>query len=500
MSMQTLPLHSLTLSALNVRTTERDADIAALAEDIAASGLKQNLVAIPAHFSTAELPEGADYGCKFEVIAGGRRLQALQLLAADGRLDHDWPVPVMVEQREQARQTSLSENLHRVAMNPADEFEAFAAIVEQARVKGTDADPVAYCAKRFGVTRPHVEGRLRLAALEPSVLEALRSGRIGIESAKAYAITSDHDHQLKVFAAQEKSKYQPHDARTVRDVMRGRTLPLDCKLARFVGLDVYRGAGGRTEAEMFMGEAGQERIIDTALLDALAKDKAGADAMAQGKKDGFAYGLLAFGGYDHNPNWPKPPAGFEKTSGWYPDLADTKKAARKPLIGVYRINAAGEGLDYIGHFGPVKEAQAESFAAGETPTRDWAAERAADARNRNIQIRAARMALGPVNDGHLKGTTLEGRAFWPARTCGPVEPDHTDETFVLVTLQIRVPSAEVEAQLADATLLVDQETAAAIAEAEALVAAAEAAEAAAEATRDEAGDDVASEDEQEIET
>ena len=139
--LSTIALDRLMLSKLNVRQTERDADVASLAEDIAARGLKQNLVVIPAHFMTGEVNEpweGQDrWAGKFEVIAGGRRFQALRMLADAARIPPDQPVLCLVEPRAQASETSLSENLHRVAMNPADEFEAFAAIVAQQQKQGS---------------------------------------------------------------------------------------------------------------------------------------------------------------------------------------------------------------------------------------------------------------------------------------------------------------------------------------------------------------------------
>lgn len=444
MSIQTLPLFCLTLSSLNVRRTERDADVAALAEDIAACGLKQNLVVIPAHYSTAETED--NFGDKFEVITGGRRYQALRLLADAGRIEPDHPVPVLVEARDAAQQTSLSENLHRVAMNPADEFEAFAAIVTQQRLELGEAEAVAYTAKRFGVTVRHVEQRLRLAALAPEILDALRTGTITLDSAKAYAGSTDHALQLKVFAEQAKSNWKPHVASVVRDALRQRSLSLNDRLVKFVGLDAYRAAGGRTETDLFMGTEGEERLLDVKLLEDLAKGKAEPLVAPRAKKDGFASGLLAAPGSD---KWPPAPQGTERFIRYYQDK-DPTKAELKKRVAVYGIG--DDGLDLLGHFHTPKPAQPRE-------ERDWAAERAARHREHQIELRAAHMAVGPVNSGHLKGTALEGRAFWPLGHCAAVEQD-ADEAFVLVALQIRVPAADVEAQMATATLLVDEEAAA----------------------------------------
>lgn len=407
----TLPLFALCLSGLNVRHTERDADIAALAEDIAARGLKQNLVVIPAHFSTAE--EVENYGDRFEVIAGGRRYQAMKLLVADGRLPHDHPVPVMVESRGEARETSLSENLHRVAMNPADEFEAFAQIARRDTAE-VYPDPVAYIAKRFGVTQRHVAGRLRLAALAPEILEALRAGTITLDSAKAYAGTEDHALQLKVFAAQQKSQWNPHDPRTVRDALRGATLSLSDGRVIWIGIDAYRAAGGRTEAEMFMGTDGQERVTDIALLDRLCAEKAAALLAAQAEADGYASALFA-PGCGHVSKKPKPPEGFMQRGYEY---SVPEPEVKRQRIAVYTVHHDGTGLYLAESYKPVED-QKPTSGGYVPPTPE---ERAAAERQQLIEVWTARLAIGP-----FAGTPLEGRAFYPDRHWNSVQWEFADD-------------------------------------------------------------------------
>jgi ParB family chromosome partitioning protein len=356
----TIPLDRLMLSTLNVRQTERAADIESLAEDIGARGLKQNLVVIPAHFVTGEPGrehmDGEPHASggknvwdgRFEVIAGGRRFQAMQLLVQQERLSPTFPVPCMVEYRDAASETSLSENLHRVAMNPADEFEAFRVIVEQARKNGSAEDPIAYCAKRFGVTVKHVNGRLRLASLAPEILAALRANEIGIESAKAYAGVEDHALQLKVFEQQKKSNWQAHNPAAVRGALRDKTLSVNDGMVKFVGVDAYVAAGGRIETEMFMGSEGQERIVDIKLLEKLAKDAAEPLVAPQAKKDGFKSGLLA-SGVGNAARWPNTPEGMERYNRYY-DQKDPTKAELKKCVAVYAIDVEGAGVSKIGHF------------------------------------------------------------------------------------------------------------------------------------------------------
>jgi ParB family transcriptional regulator, chromosome partitioning protein len=439
-----IPLNLLILSGLNVRTTERDADVAALAEDIAARGLKQNLVVTPAHFTTGdadEVSDGAEWAYRYEVVAGGRRLQALRLLAAGGRLAEDHPVPCMLEQRGEARETSLSENLHRVAMNPADEFEAFAAIVGQLEADGTPRDEaVATCARRFGATARHVEGRLRLAALAPEILQALRENAIGLESAKAYAGTEDHGLQMKVFAAQAKSNWKPHDPASVRQDLRGDTIPLDDPRMKFVGIEAYRAAGGRTEAEMFMGTDGEERALDGKLLDQLVKVQAEPLIPAMAKADGVKEGLYA-PGIGNLARWPKAPEGMERQGYWE---EAPSKTARKKWVGIYALNYTGEEIERVGYFRPKREQQADSGYRVYTPE-----ERAADERARKVAFHAAQMAVGK-----FAGTPFEGRAFMPVNPWNIRAIEEREDGSLLVAVLIKVEAADRDAKLEAAELRV----------------------------------------------
>lgn len=450
-----IPLDRLMLSKLNVRHTERDADIAALAEDIAARGLKQNLVVVPAHFTSGEASDPQRENCKpapggpgpwedrFEVIAGGRRFQAMQLLVADGRLPADWPAPCLIEAREEATETSLSENLHRVAMNAADEFAAFAQIIADSEKHGcTREGAIQICAKRFGKSVAHVEGRLRLAALAPEILDALRADAIGVDAAKAYATNSDHELQRKVFALHEADKWRGHKASAVRSDMRGATLPLDAPLVQFVGLVGYQAAGGRVEAEMFMGQDGEQRCIDVKLLEKLAAEIAATTIPALAKSDGFKEGIFA-------PNrnaLPKVPKGFERAWDY---SGEPTKAQKKKSIAVYAIRHDGSGLDRVGRFKPEEKRETPQHQQQETPE-----ERAARHRAYAIQQQAARLGVGSFAD-----TPLEGRAHWP--TTSWIEPvRQTLEGDFLVAIIIKVTKDELAAQMAAAEAQYEAERAA----------------------------------------
>lgn len=437
-----IALDKLMLSDLNVRKTARDAHIAGLADDIAAKGLKQNLVVVP-------LPDDVvGAGDLFEVIAGGRRYQAMQLLVRDGRMDADAPVLCLVESRDEARETSLSENLQKVAMNPADEFEAYAAIIAQGN--GPESERIAACAKRFGKTVSHVEGRLRLADLAPEILDALRADKMTLASAKAYAAVSDHKLQLRVFKEQEKRTWgEKHDARTVREAVRGTTRSIDCVEMKYVGRDVYVAAGGRIEGEMFMGTQAGERVLDCSLLDKLVAEKAGEQLAAQAKRDGYGSGMFVKGA-GWSWRWPKAPKDFKQ-----PDWGDDPtKAQKKKSIAIYNLSADGKSLNRVGRFKPINEPGKNSSHRAATPE-----EIAAQRREEEINRLAARMAVPK-----FAGTPFEGKAYWPrGGWFGPVEQDRNGDGY-LIAVQIAVSEEEIAAKIPAATAEYDARIAAKAAE------------------------------------
>ena len=120
------------LSQLLARRSKRNArksprlSIPELAASISRIGLLQNLVVILA----------AD-GEQHEVVAGDRRLTALKLLAKKKRIATDYEVPCLLVPDASAPTVSLAENVLREAMHPADQFEAFAALVTEGRPSKT---------------------------------------------------------------------------------------------------------------------------------------------------------------------------------------------------------------------------------------------------------------------------------------------------------------------------------------------------------------------------
>ncbi len=162
---------------------------------------------------------------------------------------------------EHAIEMSLAENTVRLAMHPADEFEAFAALID----KGESAAQVA---ERFGVNEAHVLKRMKLARVAPQLLKEYRDGGITLECLKAFTITDDHRRQVKVFKSLQ--DWQKDDPSEIRAALTEKLVEASSKLALFVGLEAYVAAGGPTRADLF----GEEVYLEKpALLQRLAEEK-----------------------------------------------------------------------------------------------------------------------------------------------------------------------------------------------------------------------------------
>ena len=225
-----IEVSKLEKSPLNARKTVPEAACEELKASILAHGLMQNLV-------VTEGKKG-----RYHVIAGARRLEALKALQAEGKLPDDHAVPCQVVTEEHAAEMSLAENVIREAMHPADEFEAFAVLIDQ----GLTAKQVA---ERFGTTEKHVLQRMKLGKVAPALLAAYREEELTLESLMAYAVTDDQQKQLAVY--ESLSEWDRKNAHSVRRALTEGSVRGNDKLARFVGLEAYQAAGGLAKTDLF---------------------------------------------------------------------------------------------------------------------------------------------------------------------------------------------------------------------------------------------------------
>ena len=229
----------------------------------------------PAHEPGGQVPDSDDIE-RYAVVAGGRRLKAMQALVEDKVLDANHPVPCQVRSEEaETAELSLAENVMRVAMHPADQVTAFSDLARAGQ-------SVSAIAARFGTSERTVEQRLRLGNAAPELLDAYRADEIDLETLKAFAVTADHERQMAVWEQVSGQDYRP-SAWQVKRLLTEERVPGASAIARFVGVDDYEAAGGAVMRDLFADEDEHGVWLeDPVLLEKLAMERlqAAADELA----------------------------------------------------------------------------------------------------------------------------------------------------------------------------------------------------------------------------
>jgi len=278
-----IPLTKLVESEDNVRRSNRKGDIAQLAASVKTIGLLQSIVV-----------KDAGNG-RFGVIAGGRRLRALRLLAKAGDIEKNAPIPCrVISGDDNAADLSLAENISRCDLLPWEELEAYKQHIDSG--EGPEA-----IAARFGVSPQQVFRRLKLARVSPRIIEALKKEEATLDQLAALALTDDHARQEAAFFD------APHWARTperLRAQITQAHVPDTDKLARFVGIDAYKAEGGTATTDLFAEENNDPALwlTDRDLLMRLAEAKLQPIA-EQARGEGWAWVEIAI----HEIGWQRFP-------------------------------------------------------------------------------------------------------------------------------------------------------------------------------------------------
>jgi len=262
-----ISLSKLVPSPANARRTGVGLGIEALAASIQAHGLLQSLVVRPALDGQGQVTG------KYEVAAGGRRLAALKLLAKRKRIGKGAPIPCRVLDGDgvDGAEASVAENVVRLDMHPADQFEAFARLHQDGAGLGIED-----IAARFGVSAHTVRQRLRLAVVSPALVQAYRDGALTLDHMAAFAVTEDQAAQERVFGQLQDWQRHP-DA--IRRLLTGGLVPASDRRVAFAGLDAYQAAGGRVQRDLF-SEDGGGWIADAGLLERLVAERMEREAEA----------------------------------------------------------------------------------------------------------------------------------------------------------------------------------------------------------------------------
>lgn len=282
-------LSRLYLHPLNSRSEPPPAEIELLSESIRTAGLLQNLMGYTD-------PEGgfADdtdlRSRRIGIVAGGRRLRALQLLHDDAGDDVEVPVLITFDAAT-AAEWAGTENTARAALNPADE------VVAYRRMRAQGASPTAI-ASAFAVRERHVLGRLKLALLPDEALDALRAGQISIDQAEALTVAQSDEAAAAMIPRILKAGTGWNHMRPdqIRRELNPEAVPAGDRRVRFVGLDTYADRGGRIQSDLFSEST---VLLDPALLDELFAEKLEA-ARLQVATEGWAEVHAFTGPVDYN--------------------------------------------------------------------------------------------------------------------------------------------------------------------------------------------------------
>lgn len=251
-SIASIPLSKLVSWNGNVRRTGKGDGLEELTASIAAHGVLQSLI-------VRKTARG-----RFAVVAGQRRYLALSALAEGGAITADAPVPCrVIPGSADATEISLTENVVRAPMHPADQFEAFRDLIDRG---SSPAD----IAARFGISESAVKMRLKLARVSPVVFDAYRDGDLTLEQVQAFAVSDDHLAQERIFGELSQWNDDPH---AIRRALTQDDIAATDKRARLVTLAAYEEAGGTVRRDLFAEGDDGVFLLDAPLLDRLALDK-----------------------------------------------------------------------------------------------------------------------------------------------------------------------------------------------------------------------------------
>jgi ParB family transcriptional regulator, chromosome partitioning protein len=225
-----VPLDRLIISPLNVRK-HSNRDVATLAHAIATKGLLQSLVVRPA-------ADGA-----FEVMAGQRRLRALQKLAKTSTetafpIDPVSCLVVSGADDADAIAMSLTENIERVPMDELDEYQAFSAILKV----GKSEEEIA---ADFGVALATVKKRLAIARLIPAIHRAYRDDRINAAELQTLTLATRKQQAEYLALLDDPQKNAPPHFKLKAWILGGQEISADAAL---FPLEDYKG---ETKCDLF---------------------------------------------------------------------------------------------------------------------------------------------------------------------------------------------------------------------------------------------------------
>jgi ParB family chromosome partitioning protein len=315
----TVRLGDLGLAPENLRFQEpADDGVPQLAETVLAAG-----VLIPPIVRAGRKGEQA-----FMTLDGRRRRFSLLVLRDRGDIDDDYPVVCKLAATKAQQAAAII--LPNAEVAPVHIADIIAAIGKLRKAKMDTAG----IARALGYAELEIKRLEALSAVHPSVLKALRLGKLNLKQVRLFARLPDKKQQAEV--AQTALDGHFHDYQ-LRNMVEGDRATINDERFTLVGMDRYIAAGGRVSSDLF-GEL-PDCLLDPEILQAAWRERVQpiADHLAAG-------GLTVFVGRD--AGFGVPDGFFRLQHVWERDLGeDQAKALADARYEVTRLSSELQDLD-----------------------------------------------------------------------------------------------------------------------------------------------------------
>ena len=264
----------------------------------------------------------------FVALDGRRRRLGLLLLRDRGDITDDYEVEcLLAETKAQQAAAIVLPNTEHAPVHVAD------VIVAIGRLRKAKMDTSAI-AKALGYAELEIKRLEALAAVHPSVLTALRKGKLTLKQVRLFARITDKKQQAEIAQTALDGYFQDYQ---LRHVIEGGRLTVDDPRFILVGMDRYVAAGGRVTQDLF-GE------LPDALLDAEVLQTAWRERVQPMVDHLKAEGLAVYLGDDGAFGAPE---GFSRLPYVYrPDLTEAQtKALDDARYLVTQLSSALQDID-----------------------------------------------------------------------------------------------------------------------------------------------------------
>jgi len=358
----------------------------------------------------------------FMALDGRRRRMALLILKERCALDDDYLVECqLAETRAQQAAAIVLPNTEHAPVHVAD------VILAIGRLRKAKMDTRAIAAA-LGYAELEIKRLEALSAVHPTVLKALRQGKLTLKQVRLFARVADKKQQAEIAQTALEGYFQDHHLRRV--VEGGRATVDDPRFA-LVGLDRYVAAGGRVSSDLF-GEL-PDSLLDPDILQAAWRERV-QPIVEHLKTEGLAVYLGDDGDFGA-------PEGFSRLPYVYrPDLTKAQTTALdEARYRVTQLSSALQDLDPWADDAPAALGPLVSAMAA-----------VAGAPLSRCKIGAA--ILSPASDGFGVAATFYAMPL-PAEELPAEIEDQVDEDKVqggdrygLAVADVEVPRADVEVE------------------------------------------------------